>query len=131
MSRDDTIRSLVSRDFPVLTPEMPIRRAVAMLVAQDAAAAPVVDDSGALKGVLSQKDCFRPTLNASYYQEWKGSVGDFMSPDVVTLSADTDITAAAEAFLAHSHRLFPVMEGDQLIGMLRRPDLLRRLVEMG
>lgn len=130
MSAHETLHRLVRTDGPVLAPDMPIRRAVAMLVAERVSAAPVIDDSGALVGILSQKDCFRPTLNASYYQEWKGNVVDFMTARVVTLSAGIDIAEAAEAFVAHSHRAFPVLEGDRFLGMLHRSDLLQRLVEL-
>lgn len=131
MSVNETLRGLVRTDLPVLTPDMPIRRAVATLVQERAAAAAVLDDSGALRGILSQKDCFRPTLNASYYQEWKGTVADFMTAEVVTLPVSADITDAAEAFLTHSYRVFPVLDGAQFLGLLRRSDVLKRLVEMG
>lgn len=131
MSTHETLHALVRTDMPTLTPDMPIRRAVATLVKQRASAAAVIDDSGALQGILSQKDCFRPSLSASYYQEWKGTVADFMTPDVMTLAASLDVIAAAEAFLNHSHRVFPVLDGEQFIGMLRRSDVLRRLVELG
>lgn len=131
MSAHETIADLVLTDTPVLTPDMPIRRAVATLVQQQVTAAAVIDDSGRLKGVLSQKDCFRPALNASYYQEWKGTVGDFMTPDVTVLPADSDVLAAAEAFLEHPYRLFPVVDKEVFIGMLKRSDVLKRLVELG
>ncbi|WP_417812685.1 CBS domain-containing protein [Thalassospira alkalitolerans] len=131
MSAHETIADLVLTDAPVLTPDMPIRRAVATLVQQQVTAAAVIDDSGRLKGVLSQKDCFRPALNASYYQEWKGTVGDFMTTDVTVLPADSDVLAAAEAFLEHPYRLFPVVDKEVFTGMLRRSDVLKRLVELG
>lgn len=131
MSAHETIADLVLTDAPVLTTETPIRRAVATLVQQQVTAAAVIDDSGRLKGVLSQKDCFRPALNASYYQEWKGTVGDFMSPDVLVLPANSDVLAAAEAFLEHPYRIFPVVDKEVFIGMLRRSDVLKRLVELG
>ncbi len=131
MSSRETVALLVNKDEPTLSPEQPIRRAVALLVEGRASVAAVLDDSGALQGVLSQKDCFRPALNASYYQEWKGSVADFMSRNVVTLPASADLTDAAEAFLAHSHRVFPVLDGERFIGLLHRSDVLRRLIELG
>jgi CBS domain-containing protein len=131
MSAHETLHNLVRRDTGVLTPDMPIRRAVAMLVQQNAAAAPVMDNSGALIGILSQKDCFRPSLNASYYQEWTGTVANFMSPDPISLAASVDVITAAEAFLEHPYRMFPIVEGERFIGMLHRSDVLRRLVELG
>ncbi|NHX27148.1 CBS domain-containing protein [Escherichia coli] len=131
MSGAGTLGDLVCPDIPVLTPQMPIRRAVATLVQERAAAAPVLDDAGVLRGMLSQKDCFRPALNASYYQEWKGTVADYMTQQVVTLPADTDLTAAAEAFLEYPFRAFPVLDGEQYVGLLRRTDVLAALIELG
>jgi CBS domain-containing protein len=131
MNQHTTLHALVRMDMPRLSPEMPIRRAVAILVKQGVAAAAVIDDSGVLQGILSQKDCFRPALNAGYYQEWKGTVADFMTAKVVTLSASIDVISAAEAFLDHSFRAFPVLDGEQFIGMLDRSDVLKTLVELG
>jgi CBS domain-containing protein len=131
MSARETLDGLVRTDMPVLTSDMPIRRAVAILVQEQASAAAVIDDSGALQGILSQKDCFRPSLNASYYQEWKGTVADFMTSDVMSLSASDDVLSAAEAFLEHSFRLFPVLDNEMFVGMLKRSDVLKRLVELG
>ncbi len=131
MSPHETLHALVRTDMPVLSPDTPIRRAVATLVKEHASGAVVIDDSGASQGILTQKDCFRPSLNASYYQEWKGTVADYMTPDVITLSASSDVIAAAKGFLNHSHRVFPVLDGEQLIGMPRRCDVLGRLVELG
>ncbi|MDO5704456.1 MAG: CBS domain-containing protein [Paracoccus sp. (in: a-proteobacteria)] len=127
----DTIAPLMRRDVPRLTAAMPIRDAAAMLVDHGFAAAPVVDDSGALVGVLTQKDCFGPALNASYYRQWSGTVADRMSRDPVTLDAATDPVTAAQAFLDHPHRSFPVMRNGALMGLLRRSDLLAHLLRLG
>lgn len=131
MNGPETLHDFARSDTVQLTPDMPIRRAVAMLVQQNTAAAPVMDDSGTLLGILSQKDCFRPSLNASYYQEWTGTVANFMSPNPMTLQANVDVITAAEAFLEHPYRMFPILEGERFIGMLHRSDVLRRLVELG
>ena len=125
------IDALLQGDALVLDPDMPIRRAVATLVEHRTPAAAVIDDSGALSGILTQKDCFRPALQASYYQEWKGTVADHMSRGVISLAAGTDLISAAEAFLCHPHRVMPVLDGDNLRGMLRRSDVLAALVRLG
>lgn len=131
MSTAARIRTLMQTGGPVLTPDMPIRRAVALLVEHGAAAAPVTDASGALTGILTQKDCFRPALHASYYQEWTGTVADHMTKGAVTLAASDDLITAVEAFQIHPHRVFPVLEGGQFAGMLRRADVLAALLRMG
>lgn len=126
-----TLATLTRRDFLTLTPTTPIRRASAQLLDAQASAAPVIDDSGALVGILTQKDCFRPALHASYHQEWKGSVADHMSRTMVCLPYDTDLTSAAEAFLTHPHRVLPVLEGARLLGLLHRSDVLAALLRWG
>jgi CBS-domain-containing membrane protein len=50
------IRSILRNDAPVLSPGTPIRRAAAVLMDADAAAAVVVGDDGRIVGILSQKD---------------------------------------------------------------------------
>jgi CBS domain-containing protein len=125
------IDTLVAAEPLTLRPDTPIRRAAAQLAQTETAAAPVTDDGGSLLGILTQKDCFRPALQASYYQEWKGSVGDFMSTDPVTLRLGTDLVTAAEAFVEHPYRSLPVLDGDRLAGMLRREDVFRALIQSG
>ena len=126
-----TVRSIMRKDFPTLGPEMPIRRAVAFLVKGRAAAAPVIADDGRLAGILTQKDCFRPALHASYYQEWKGSVADYMTKDVVAIDVETELISAAELFLEYPHRAFPAKRGEAVEGILHRSDVLARLMELG
>ncbi|WP_050524637.1 CBS domain-containing protein [Pseudorhodobacter wandonensis] len=126
-----TLHSLLQTNTPSLTPDMPIRRAVALLVQHNLPAAAVLDDSGALRGILSQKDCFRPALNASYYQEWKGTVADYMTENPTTLAASSDILTAAQAFQTYPYRVFPVLEGERFLGLLTRTAVLKRLVEQG
>lgn len=99
-----------------------------MLARRHTPAAPVIDASGALVGILTEKDCFRPMLNASYYQQWDGSVADHMSRDVRTLPVDLDFVSAAEEFLARSHRVYPVMRDSEVAGLLHRSDLLEAIL---
>lgn len=112
-----------------LDPAMEINRAMSLLLEHHYSGAPVVDAAGELVGVLSKKDCLKAALNASYYQEWGGSVADYMSRPVETLDADLDIVEAAQRFLASPYRRFPVLRDGRLCGQISRADLLRALVD--
>lgn len=125
------IRTIMRTEYPVLSPGMPIRRAVAMLVEARAAAAPVVGDDNGIVGILTQKDCFRPALHASYYREWTGQVADYMTREVFSVDAEEELIAVAEMFLNRSHRVFPVTDGTELVGIVYRSDVLARLMELG
>lgn len=130
MNPDTMIERVMLTDFPRLAPETPIREAVALLASRHAPAAPVIDAAGLLVGLLTEKDCFRPMLNASYYQQWDGSVADHMSREVRTLPADLDFVSAAEEFLVRSHRVYPVMRDSVVVGLLHRSDLLRAILSV-
>lgn len=130
MNRDALIERVARSDFPRFTPAMPVREAAAVFARGETPAVPVIDEAGALVGILTEKDCFRPMLNASYYGQWDGSVADHMSRAVRTLPVDLDLVSAAEEFLARSHRVYPVMRDDEVVGLLHRSDLFAAILAM-
>ena len=125
------VRAAMETGFPRLTPATPIRRAVAELIAARIHAAAVVAPDGTLCGLLTQKDCFRPALHASYYREWRGMVADHMSRDVVFIDAEEGIVQAAEMFLDLPHRVLPVLTGGKPVGMLERSAVMAALFASG
>lgn len=121
------IADYMAKDLIVLRPEMEINGAMAILLDKRISGAPVVDAKGQLIGVLSKKDCLRAAINSNYYQEWGGSVADYMTTDVQTLEADMQLVEAAERFLASHFRRFPVLDNGRLAGQISRADVLRGL----
>lgn len=130
MTTEAVIENIMRADFPRLSSSMPIREAVAIFARRRASAAPVLDGAGVLAGILTEKDCFRPMLNATYYQQWDGSVADFMSRDVRALQVDLDLVSAAEEFLTRSHRVYPVLREGEIVGLLHRSDLFAAILAL-
>ena len=126
-----SIAHIMTKDYPTLAPDMPIRRAAALLAETGSSAAPVLAEDGRLIGILSQKDCFRPALSASYYREWKGSVGDYMNREVVAVDVNDELVAVANMFLELRHRVFPAVEQDRVVGLVRRSSVLKLLLTLG
>lgn len=127
MSERPCIKTYMSRELITLTPEMEINRAMNLLIDNKISGAPVLDANANLVGMLSQKDCLKAALHASYYREWGDTVADYMSGRPEALDAELDLVEAAEAFLASSFRRFPVMSEGRLVGQISRSDLLRAL----
>lgn len=125
------IGSIMRTDVPTLAAETPIRRAVALLVDARAAAAPVLGDDGQLTGLLTQKDCFRPALHASYHREWTGRVADYMTRTVIAVDAQDELMRVAEMFIEYPHRVFPVRDGARVAGLVHRSDVLALLTRIG
>ena len=55
----------------------------------------------------------------------KTTVADLMTPDVVTLSEETDVVYATGAMKLRRIRHLPVVRGDELVGLVSHRDLLR------
>jgi CBS domain-containing protein len=126
------LRTILVKDYMVrrlttLAPETEILRAVHTLIEKDIAGAPVVDADGALIGVLTEKDCMRVLLNATYHSEYGGTVADFMSTDVEVMGPDDSIVDAARRFLEYRYHRYPVLENNRLVGQISRRDVMRAL----
>jgi CBS domain-containing protein len=124
-----TIGDYMATDLLTLPPDMEINRAMVLLLEMRFSGAPVVSASGELVGVLSKKDCFKASMQASYHEEPGGLVAEYMTGNVETLDADMGLVRAAEAFLESPFRRFPVLREGRLVGQISRADLLRAFVE--
>jgi CBS domain-containing protein len=93
---------------------------------------PVLDGSGRLVGILSQRDLF---LNALVRALGYGSmardrsfhtlvVKEVMTEDVVTTSPETPITTAAQMMVDRKIGCLPVVEGGALVGILSESDIV-------
>lgn len=129
MPAASTVDDYMARDLITFGPGDDILKAVNVLLDERISGAPVVDSGGRLVGVLSKKDCLGIVYSASYHQEWGGRVEDYMSRDVETIDAGTDIIKAADIFMSSSYRRFPVLENGRLMGQISRADILRALRE--
>jgi CBS domain-containing protein len=130
MTRSARVRDFMATDLVTVAPEMDIHNAIKLLLEREVSGAPVIDGKGDLVGILSIKDCLKIAYSVSYHKERGGPVSEFMSSDVQTIEADTDIVEAAEMFLKIRYRRFPVMSEDRLVGLISRYDILKALQEL-
>ena len=131
----EKLRTLKVRDFmaaKVLTfpPELPLSEAVAMLVKNKHSGAPVVDASGRLVGMLSEKDVLRVAVLENTEGARDLRVGDCMTKNVETVEPDTDLLDVAEGFMQAPYKRFPVVEGGRLVGQISRTDVLRAIDQL-
>ena len=117
-------------DLVVFRPDMGIHEAMTLLMNSDISGAPVIDAHGSVVGILTEKDCLRAISRASYYQDPGGNVVDYMSRQVRTIQAETDLLEVLEIFLHGPYRRFPVLAGTRLVGQISRHDILRAVEAM-
>ncbi|MFN3986454.1 MAG: CBS domain-containing protein [Rhodocyclaceae bacterium] len=124
------VKDYMSGDPLAFTPEMDVLDAIHKLLKHEMTGAPVIDHLGKVVGFLSEKDCLKVALNASYYEERGGQVREFMTQNVLTLEGDASLTEAAELFLNQPYRCYPVVSESKLIGQLSRRNVLKALEKL-
>ena len=117
----------MTTDLWTLSPEVDVYEAVDFLVKHGISGAPVVDDQGKLVGVLTEKDCLTLLAKGANNLPPSGRVEDFMTREVHTIPPRMDIHFAAGVFLAKPYRRFPVVEGERLVGIISRRDVLKAI----
>lgn len=127
MLRSISVRDYMSANLVTFTPNLDVLDAIHLLLENDISGAPVIDKLGNIVGFLSEKDCIKVALTASYHEEWGGKVSEFMVRDVQTVDVDTNMVTVAEMFMKTPYRRFPVMEGNRLVGQISRRNVLKAL----
>ncbi len=130
MLRNITVRDHMATSLVTFTPDMGVFEAIRTLLKNKITGAPVVDDTGQLVGAFSEMDCLHVVLDAAYHEQMGGKVGEYMNTDVETVTPDASIIEVAERFQKSKLRHFPVFEGDRLVGLISRVDVLRALVSI-
>ncbi len=85
----------------------------------------VVDEEQNLVGILSELDCLRAVLGATYNNSGIGPVRQHMATDnLVVAHPDEDIVDVAQDMLLKNKRRRPVVEDGKLIGQITCRQLL-------
>lgn len=153
MDRTSPVSEVMGADPLTLRPSDNVEDAMRLLVERGVSAAPVVDEGGALLGVLSDADLIVqesqlhfPTvltfLSASIELGHKrfeedlrkalgGTVADLMTREPFTVE-DTD-TVETAATLMHDEDLatLPVLRDGRVVGVITRRDVLRAVLSGG
>lgn len=94
---------------------------------------PVIDRGGKLLGIISKEDFSKiayvlsmntsgKTFSALKYQSLEAT--DFMTKYPLSLDPDDTIGLAADIFMANKFHALPIVEDDELLGMVTTHDLL-------
>jgi CBS domain-containing protein len=131
------VREVMSSPVISVRPTDPVRRAIRVLYEHDITAAPVVDDAGRLAGVVSELDLlrgeFEPDPRATVTPAPAASdppprvVSEVMTPEVVTVTENTDVTTAIDLMVGKRIKSLPVLRGQAIVGMVSRRDLMAML----
>ncbi len=147
-------KDIMTREIISVSPDTEIANAAKILLERRINGLPVIDASGRLVGILCQSDLVAQqktiplpsvfTLLESYIpltsikridKEVEKiaaiTVKQAMTPNPVTVDPETDIEDVAKLMVDNKYHTLPVMEGDNVVGIVGKEDVLKTLLMKG
>jgi CBS domain-containing protein len=146
-----TARDIMTADPRTVVRELPVTDAARLMAENRIGALPVLDGTK-LVGIVTEGDLIMqevkiefptyihlldgfimyPPSTAKFESELKkavgATVGDVMSSNPVTVQADTSVEDLATLMVDREVSRVPVLEGDKLVGIVSKSDIVRSLV---
>ncbi|NJC88265.1 MAG: CBS domain-containing protein [Desulfuromonas sp.] len=145
-----TAKEIMTREVCTVHEETDLKDLAALFVEHNYKTLPVVDAAGKLVGVVSQTDLIEqdkplhiPTVISLF--DWvlylespkvfsdevrkvsARKVGEICAREVITCTPDTPVEEVANLMVEHKVHLLPVLDGERLVGVVARFDLIRSL----
>jgi CBS-domain-containing membrane protein len=144
-------KDIMTRDLITVSPQTEIAGAAKILLEKRINGLPVIDDSGKLVGILCQSDLvaqqksipipsvytlldsFIPLTSLKRIDKEVQKIAALtveqaMTPDPVTVGPETDIEDVARLMVDKKYHTLPVVEGDQIVGVVGKEDVLKTLL---
>ena len=145
------VKDIMTKEIVSVSPETEIANAAKILLEKRINGMPVIDAFGRLVGIICQSDLVAQqkgipipsvfTLLESYIpltsmkrldKEMKKiaalTVKEAMTPDPVAVSLETGIEEVAKLMVDKKYHTLPVVEGDKVVGIVGKEDVLKTLL---
>ncbi|MEO6085676.1 MAG: CBS domain-containing protein [Umezawaea sp.] len=130
---------IMSSPVVKVRPETPAKAATALLAAHGFTALPVVDQDDRLLGIVTEADLMRdrilPDPRAHIWRDREpiahphapDTVERVMSTPAIGMTRHTDAAELAKVMLRDDVRSIPILDGQRVVGIVTRRDLLRTI----
>jgi CBS domain-containing protein len=114
------------RELVSVRPDAPVRQALALLVIHKIGSVPVVDASGNLIGIFTERDVLYGDFGdpGKFHQR---VIGEVMTRDPVSCGPEDHVSTAMETMTQHRVGQLPVVENGAVIGVVSVGDVIKSL----
>ncbi len=130
-SRSFTVRQMLGLQKSLTVPsDTPLNDAARLMVLEEVGSLMATDpDTGKLQGILTERDYLRHAgVKRNAEKADALMVRDIMTTDVVTVTADTALSACVRLMAKKQFRHLPVVDGEKLVGMIGSRNLLAQFL---
>jgi CBS domain-containing protein len=122
-----TIRDVMTSNPTSCEPSSTVLDAAKVMAQEDVGPVPVVE-GGRVVGIVTDRDLVVRVL-AEGRDPSSTTLGEILSSDLVTVQPDSDLNEALQLMAQSQVRRLPVVEGEQLVGIVAQADVARAAEE--
>lgn len=146
-----TVADIMTKDVVTVTKDTTVRELAQIFESRHFGSLPIVDENGGLTGIVTASDLIEqgrslhiPTVISLF--DWviplegerslerelqkmtAQTAGEICSTDVVTVKATDPVSTAADTMSSRKLHALPVVDGNKLVGMVSRIDIIRNVI---
>ena len=122
-----TACEIMQTQLITVTEQTPLSEVITLLMTHRISGLPVVDGDSRLVGIITEKDL----LHVLHGEAGICRVaGDLMSRELRAFQVDSSLADLCDCLMTHHFRRVPILEGDKLVGLVSRADLLPTILEI-
>ena len=118
-----SIRDVMTSNPTSCEPSTTVVDAAKVMAQEDVGPVPIVE-GGRVVGIVTDRDLVVRVL-AEGRDPNSTTIGEIASADLVTVQPDSDLNEALNLMAQNQVRRLPVVEGDQLVGIVAQADVAR------
>jgi len=115
------VSKIMNEDVVSVKESETVGKAARAMLEKGVGGCPIVDGSGVVTAFVSERDFIKRLAHDGCGIK----VGDIMSRDVITVTPETSLATAARIMISKGVRRLPVVEKDEVVGVLRTSGILR------
>jgi acetoin utilization protein AcuB len=132
------VKERMSKRAIVAAPDLSVPEALKLMQREHIRRLPVIDKSGKLVGIVSDKDLLHASPSpATSLSVWEVTyllgrikVQEVMTRKVITITEDTPVEDAARMMADHKIGGLPVVRGAKVVGIITETDLFKLFLEL-
>lgn len=119
------VKDLMTKKVVTIPEDMGIEQICNVLFSNSFSGVPVVNADNKLTGFVSERDIVSAIATGNYLDK---KAKDIMRKDIITVKEDTLLSQVSKIFAENPFRHLPVVEKDEIIGIVSRKDITDKLL---
>jgi len=122
------VRNVMTEDVTTVSPDDTLQRAYEIINTKKYDCLPVM--AGRLVGIIQLTDIYEACMKEGRQAALPRKVKEVMVPNPVTVAPTDLLETAAKKMFQHDVPLLPVVEGDQLVGVINEHDIFKAFADL-